>query len=217
MDQTNQNIRNFSKRITDYLYHPELWLINENEYFTNDINTISREELSPYIEQLQPWDIVFTSSPSYLSSSLIPWYRKHTLIYIWNWEIIDASSKWGLKRDFQDLSNLKRGSLLVAIAAFRPQLSQEDKEKFIHFISQQIWKEYDIGFIWDDDSYYCSNLISDGLATVDINIDYTTEIAGITAISPENLIDYIYNKWIWNSEFIELFRIEKELGFWGPK
>ena len=123
-----------------------LWLIDEHEFMYNDEDMISWKELKPYISKLKRWDIIFTEWDKYISSIMIPWKWKHAIIYLGNWKILDATSKWITIWVLQDLDNLSRGSLLKSIIVFRPNLTKELKEKFIQFALNQIGKAYDFDY-----------------------------------------------------------------------
>jgi len=203
------------KMLSDYLIDGRannyLWLIDEHEFFHNDDDMISWEEFEPYINQLQRWDIIFTDWAKYISSIVIPWTRKHALIYLWSWEIIDATSKWVTVWELKDLDNLSRGSLLKQIIAFRPNLTDEQKEEFIQFAFDQLGKPYDFDYNKEDkDAYYCSELVADWLASVWLDISYESKSIWKMVVSPEDAVNYIKEVWIPNWEFEDIFWLAKE-------
>lgn len=194
LDLVNQYLNDYAHKFSGGLWS-EGTLFSEDEYHMQDEDALSREELQPYIAQLEAGDVLFTASEKYTSSYFIPGQRKHSFLYIGSGEIIDASGTYGVaKRKLIDLNNLRRGSILNGLLAYRPQLNEQQKSGFLSFIEQQIGKEYDFGFKGKDDAFYCSNLISEGLKSVGVVVDYTTELFGITAVSPMNMVDYIEEK-----------------------
>ena len=197
--------------LIDWRAYNYVWLINEDEFFHNDPDMISWEEFQPYIAKLQRWDILFTDWAKYISSIVIPWTWKHAIIYLWNWEIIDATSKWVTTWELQDLDNLSRGSLLRQIIAFRPHLDDEQKEEFIQFAFNQLWKPYDFDYNKEDkDAYYCSELVADGLASVWLDITYESKSVWKMVVSPEDAVNYVKEVWIPNWEFEDVFWLAKE-------
>ena len=203
------------KILSDYLIdwraNNFFWLIDEHEFHENDFNMISWAEFEPYVEQLQRWDIMFTDWARYISSIVIPGTWKHALIYLWNWEIIDATSKWVTVWKLQDLDNLSRGSLLKQIIAFRPNLTDEQKEEFVQFAFNQLGKPYDFDYNKEDkDAYYCSELVADGLASVWLDITYESKSVWKMVVSPEDAVNYVKEVWIPNWEFEDVFWLAKE-------
>lgn len=203
------------KFLSDYLIDTRssniFWLIDEHEFNENDFDMISRKEFEPYVDQLERWDIIFTDWARYISSIIIPWTWKHALIYLWNWEIIDATSKWVTTWELKDLDNLSRGSLLKQIIAFRPNLTDEQKEEFIQFAFDQLGKPYDFDYNKEDkDAYYCSELVADWLASIGLDITYESESVWRMVISPEDAVNYVKEVWIPNWEFENIFWLAKK-------
>lgn len=203
------------KSLSDYLIDTRssniFWLIDEHEFNENDFDMISRKEFEPYVDQLERWDIIFTDWARYISSIIIPWTWKHALIYLWNWEIIDATSEWVTTWELKDLDNLSRGSLLKQIIAFRPNLTDEQKEKFIQFAFDQLGKPYDFDYNKEDkDAYYCSELVADWLASMGLDITYESESVWRMVISPEDAVNYVKEVWIPNWEFEDIFWLTKK-------
>jgi len=203
-------MKTLSKYLLDGRADNYLWLIDENEFHYNDPDMISWEEFQPYVQKLKRWDIVFTEWANYLSSIIIPWTRKHTFIYLWNGELVDATSKWVTTWVLQDIDNLSRGSLLKSIIAFRPVLTDEQKETFTQFAFNQLWKPYDFDYNKEDkDAYYCSELVADWLKEAWIDVTYQSKSVWKMVVSPEDMVNYILNEWLNNWEFEELFYLTK--------
>ena len=203
-------MKTLSKYLLDGRADNYLWLIDENEFHYNDPDMISWEEFQPYVQKLKRWDIVFTEWANYLSSIIIPWTRKHTFIYLWNGELVDATSKWVTTWVLQDIDNLSRGSLLKSIIAFRPVLTDEQKETFTQFAFNQLWKPYDFDYNKEDkDAYYCSELVADWLKEAWIDVTYQSKSIWKMVVSPEDMVNYILNEWLNNWEFEELFYLTK--------
>lgn len=203
------------KFLSDYLIdwraNNWLWLIDEHNFHDNDDAMISWEDLQPYIDTLQRWDIMFTDWARYISSIVIPWTRKHALIYLGNWEIIDATSKWVTTWLLEDLDNLSRGSLLKEIIAFRPNLTEEQREEFIQFAFDQLGKPYDFDYNKEDkDAYYCSELVADWLAKVGLDITYESKSIWKMVVSPEDAVKYVQEIWLDNWEYENVFWLAKE-------
>lgn len=107
-------------------------------------------------------------------------------------EILDASSKGVLVRSFKDLSNLQRASVLRRLTAFRPQFTKQEQKRFSAWFAQQIGKPYDFDYsAVDQESFYCSNLIADGIQQIRGVTPYTSEVFGRVVLSPQNLFDFI--------------------------
>lgn len=201
--------------LSDYLIDLKIrstfGIVHENNFFSKDPDMISWKELKPYISNLKRWDIVFTDADKYISNIVIPWNRKHVLIYLWNWKIIDATSKWVAIWEIKDIDNLSRGSLLKWIIAFRPNLSDEEIENMISFAKDQVGKPYDFDYDKSDKSaYYCSEFVADGLSVVWIDITYDSESIWKRVVSPEDMVNYIMEVWIKKSEFKLIFYLTKD-------
>lgn len=210
VDSVREDVIKKLKKVTDFVYHPIMGFINETEFYYQDENMISWKELEPHLADLQPGDVMFTSSIGYVSNLAIPGDWKHAFLYIGNGEIIDASSKGVQKRSIKKLSNLERGSLLGGIVAFRPNISEEQMQVFLSFVESQIGKPYDFGFKGTtDESYYCSNLVSDGLELVGITVDQRIQLFGIDAVAPINMVNYFYDTGIERGEVTEVLHISK--------
>lgn len=215
LDKIRLNIQTpMMKLLSDYLIdwraNNYLWLIDEHQFLENDPDMISWEEFEPCISQLQRWDIMFTDWAKYISSIVIPWTWKHALIYLWDGKIIDATSKWVTQWELKDLDNLSRGSLLKSIIAFRPNLTEEQKEIFINFAFEQEWKPYDFDYNKEDkDAYYCSELVADWLKEAWIDVTYQSKSIWKMVVSPEDMVNYILNEWLWKKEFEDIFHLVK--------
>ena len=215
LDKIRLNVQTpMMKLLSDYLIdwraNNYLWLIDEHQFLENDPDMISWEEFEPCISQLQRWDIIFTDWAKYISSIVIPWTWKHALIYLWDGKIIDATSKWVTQWELKDLDNLSRGSLLKSIIAFRPNLTEEQKEIFISFAFEQEGKPYDFDYNKEDkDAYYCSELVADWLKEAWIDVTYQSKSIWKMVVSPEDMVNYILNEWLWKNEFEDIFHLVK--------
>jgi hypothetical protein len=215
LDKLRLNIQTpMMKLLSDYLIdwraNNYLWLIDEHQFLENDPDMISWKEFEPCISQLERWDIMFTDWAKYISSIVIPWTRKHALIYLWDGKIIDATSKWVTQWELKDLDNLSRGSLLKSIIAFRPNLTEEQKEIFINYAFEQEGKPYDFDYNKEDkDAYYCSELVADWLKEAWIDVTYQSKSIWKMVVSPEDMVNYILNEWLWKKEFKDIFHLVK--------
>lgn len=207
-------MKSLSDYLIDWEFRKTFWLIHENNFFEKDPDMISWNELENYLWYLKRGDIIFTDGAKYISSIIIPWTWKHTLLYLWSWEIIDATAKWVSTWLLVDVDNLSRWSLLRSIIAFRPNLTVEQIENMISFTYDKIWKPYDFDYDKEDkDAYYCSELIKDSLSWVWINISYESESVWKMVVSPEDMVNYISEIWIPNGEFDIIFHLKKDDNF----
>ena len=212
---TNENLIKEVKTFADYFFHPVKWWMSEHDYYDDNPWTISRKELRPKLRKLKKWDILFTYTPSYSSSYIIPWEWTHALVYLWRWRIIDASSKWVLKRKLIEVSNLSRGSLLTWFAAFRPKFSREKFKMFMNFLEEKIWSSYDYWYTLDKDKFYCSWLVWLALDKLWFDIPNKIEANKILdtyepIVAPQTLVDYLENIWVPKWDFEKVLVIRKE-------
>lgn len=192
----------------------------ENGELTEGPEDISYDELTPWLKQLQPGNIFVTNSRRYLSSEFIPGDWKHSGIFLGTkdqmikyfgadsqvWQelntyykgkenqylVLDSSSEGITIRKITRLSNMGKVSYLTNFAAFRILKNKKDIETFILAALANKGKDYDYDLRDDDTSaFYCSELIVHSLRTIDIQVNLTSETAGRTIISPDNLVAFM--------------------------
>ena len=213
-------------------------LLNINNNHTESLNALTISELDKYTDKLNPGDIFFTDSEKYISSEFIPGERKHSIIYLWtekqinklfksepeilqifSWHfktgkeklILDTNSEGVDIRDFSELSNLNKVSLLISISSFKINKDEKIIKNFIKHSLDQIWKAYDFDRITKDSStLYCSELIYQWLKQVDIEVNIKRKLLNREMISPTNIVQYITEYWVDKQEFELIFYVEKE-------
>jgi hypothetical protein len=223
---------------TAWDYTTDDLLLNINNDHQKSINALNAQELNKYTIKLKPWDIFFTDSEKYISSEFIPGKRKHSIIYLWTQKqitelfknepeilqifkphfknnteklILDTNSEWVDIRDFSELSNLNKISLLVSISSFRINKDEETIKDFIKYSLSQIGKAYDFDRVTKDSStLYCSELIYKGLEQIWIQVSIKYHALNREIISPANIVQYITQYWINKEEFKLMFFVEKE-------
>lgn len=204
------------------------------------IEGLDMVELNAYLNMLQPGDIFFTDSDKYLSSNMIPGKWKHSGIFLGNrkqleawpwmpaalkaaaekmyitgeeWLILDSTEPGVTIREFEDLSNLRSGSLLIAFSAVRINKPPHIIGRFLSFATGQIGKPYDFDFITDDtEELYCSELLYEALKDIGIILEIRERMFGREVISPNATVDYILQYGIPRKEFLKIFSIEKNDG-----
>lgn len=212
-------------------------LLPTEEIGLQGIQGIELVELDTYLDMLQPGDIFFTDSDKYLSSNMIPGKWKHSGIFLGNrkqleecpwvpvglkaaaekmyvtgkeWLILDSTEPGVKIREFEDLSNLRSGSLLIAFAAVRINSPPQAIGRFLSFAGKQIGKPYDFDFITDDtEELYCSELLYEALKEIGITLEIRERMFGREVISPNATVEYILKYGIPRKEFLKLFSIEK--------
>jgi Permuted papain-like amidase enzyme, YaeF/YiiX, C92 family len=173
---------------------------------------------------LRPWDILFSHRAWFITNDLIDGKRKHASIFLWNkstlqkfiknngivlsWDIINMNQR--KKTDMLIIDSTEHGvtvrsiddlTYLDDILIVRIEKSQTQKEKMITTLLEQLGKPYNYDFdINDTSSIYCSQLILQGLTTIDITIPYTS-FAWRAYLYPQDIVDYIIATWIQNKEF----------------
>ncbi len=213
-------------------------LLNINNNHTESLNALTISELEKYTDKLNPGDIFFTNSEKYISSEFIPGEWKHSIIYLWtekqinklfknepeilkifSWHfktgneklILDTNSEWVDIRNFSELSNLNKISLLVSISSFKINKNEDIIKNFIKYSLTQIWKAYDFDRITKDSStLYCSELIYQWLVKTNIEVSIKHHTVNREIISPTNIVQYITKYWIDKEEFKLIFFVEKE-------
>lgn len=213
-------------------------LLNINNNHTESLNALTISELEKYTDKLNPGDIFFTDSEKYISSEFIPGEWKHSIIYLWtekqinqlfknepeileifSWHfitgeeklILDTNSEWVDIRNFSELSNLNKISLLISISSFKINKDEEIIKNFIKYSLTQIWKDYDFDRITKDSStLYCSELIYKWLEQIKIEVSIKHHAVNRIIISPTNIVQYITKYWIDKEEFELIFFVEKE-------
>ncbi|MEI7919768.1 MAG: YiiX/YebB-like N1pC/P60 family cysteine hydrolase [bacterium] len=210
----------------------------DGELVEGSPNAMTKNQLEKYINSLSPGNIFFTDSENYVSSEFIPGKRKHAVIYLGSQKqtnnffkgnelminflntyykigdeklIIDSSSHGVAIREYQELSNIKKVSFLIALSSFKINRTKKDITTFLTYAIRQVGKNYDYDMITDNDtSLYCSELIYEALKQIDIVLNIKQEIYGREIILPSDVVKYITTEGIPSKEFKFMFFIEKE-------
>ena len=124
----------------------------------------SESQIEEMKSVLKPGDIVLTRSLShrsfnYLVHSAFGHHFSHAATYVGNGQIIDSYDK----PDRQDISVFFK--TMNDVCVLRPRYeSQEQIDRSIQYLDQQIGKKYDLRFKTDDvQEFYCSELTLRGL------------------------------------------------------
>jgi hypothetical protein len=192
-------------------------------------NTITYFELIPYLENLKPGTIIFTSHGKNVCS-LIPGLWKHSVIYLGTKEqskkyfgishplfstiqadysnknehlIIDASFKRGVAiRCISDMANLESRSTLKSILCFEPKLTKEENLNYLEYCFSQIGKGYDLSFLMPDSAdIYCTELIYNGLLPHNIKLEAYTNIMERDILLPRDMVNIIFSDDTLKSKF----------------
>lgn len=213
----------------------------DGELVEESPNAITKKQVEKYINSLSPGNIFFTDSENYVSSEFIPGKRKHAVIYLGSQKqtnaffkgdemminflntyykigdeklIIDSSSHGVAIREYQELSNLKNVSFLIALTSFKINRPKKDITTFLTYAIRQEGKSYDYDMITDNDTtLYCSELIYEALKQIEIELSIKQEMYGRAIILPSDAVKYMVKKGIPNKEIKFMFFIEKENGF----
>lgn len=213
-------------------YHVDQFNILYNPDSMNDLG-LSIADLTPYLKNLQPGDILFTNSEKYLSSQFIPGEWKHSLIFlgnksdmenwfddqspVWlamqasdlpqhNFLIYDSSVEGVGIRHISRLSNLADQSMMNALAAFRIKRDQQQIKQFITHAFSHIGKSYDYDLLTGDtEALYCSELIYESLKHIGIWLPVNERYVGRDIVSPDGAAHYMLKEGIDKGEFDLVF------------
>ncbi len=192
-------------------------------------NTITYPELIPYLDNLKPGTIIFTSHGKNVCS-LIPGLWKHSVIYLGTKKqseeyfgnkhpifnklhavysdknehlILDASFKRGVAiRCISDLANLESRSTLKSILCFEPKLNKEENLNYLNYCFSQLGKGYDLNFLMPDSTdIYCTEIIYNGLLPHNINLEAYTNIMERDIILPRDMVNIIFSDETLKSKF----------------
>jgi hypothetical protein len=215
-------------------YHVDPFnMLNETDSLNN--MGLSITDLTPYLENLQPGDILFTNNEKYLSSQFIPGEWKHSLIYlgnisdmetwfddqsaVWlalqasglpqhNYLIFDSSVDGVGIRHISRLSNLADQSMMNALAAFRIKRDRQQLKAFITHAFSHIGKNYDYDLLTGNtEALYCSELIYESLKHIGIRLPVSERYVGRDIVSPDGAAHYMLQEGIDKEEFELVFII----------
>jgi hypothetical protein len=205
--------------------------------FGSEDTYLTIHDLLPYLEILQPGDILLTNSEKYLSSQLIPGDWKHAVIYLGDLNtvirnygvdheisrmvkkstafpgekmILDSSVHGVTVRRFQDLSGIGTESMLSGICAFR--ISRDDKTimRFLVHAFEHLGKPYDYDLITGNtDALYCSELVYESLKDIGIELPVQERLFGRDIISPNGVFDYMIQVGLPAGEVELLFNLDR--------
>jgi hypothetical protein len=177
---------------------------------------IDYSELQIVLEDLPVGSIFFTTTRSYAITEFIPGKWKHTGIFLGNkggvamtfgveselygrldslmneegYYVLDSRAEGVKVHPIIDLSNMRENSYLTGFAAFSPDMSIADQEKFIMEALYYLDREYDFDWLTEDDeSIFCSELLYIALRRVGVDIPQRTSTFSREVITPDNLFD----------------------------
>ncbi len=205
--------------------------------FGSEDTHLTIHDLAPYLEILQPGDILLTNSERYLSSQFIPGEWKHAVIYLGDLHtvishygadheisrivknstafpgekmILDSSVHGVTVRRFQDLSGIATESMLSGISAFRIARDNKTIMRFLIHAFKHLGKPYDYDLITGNtDALYCSELVYESLKDIGIELPVQERLFGRDIISPNGVFDYMLQLGIPAGEFELLFNLDR--------
>ena len=151
------------------------YLISSIKFSPRKKGLIKKENLEKYIKIAKPWDILLTRWNWNASNLNIPWFWKHTSMYIWTWDFLKNNFPWDFSKGLNNNSHYIIESIKewVVIKTLEETILEKDylwvirttfKEEKINRSLQNslnnIWKWYDYIFNFhSNENLICSELI----------------------------------------------------------
>jgi len=201
-------------------------------------NAISFDELSPYLDQIEPGTLFFSDHGRAVSDRFIEGSWKHCGIYLGTFEQIQCF--WGKDHDFvlslqkyydskedylifdssydygvaihniRELADLSHNSTLRSLLLFECKLDKQEWSELLLDGKEHLGKDYDLFFVLEnDDALYCSEFLYNMLPMDRSKLVPSRKILGREFLLPSDLVRSIVAEVKSTGDFIDKGTISK--------